>query len=130
MTKLLSTYERELLIFIMILIIVTFILVGVSILINKSNKNSRQPNESFDTLLGILLSMISVELDLYEKEIFNDRMGITNANFANFMQDICSAINSHISPDFMRMITVYVTEDFVYTLITKKVKAYLVSKVA
>ena len=130
MMRILSTYEKEIIIFAMVLVIVTIILIGVSKLISKSNNAASDRKESFDTLLGILLSMISVELDLYEKEIFNDRMGITNANFANFMQDICSAINSHISPDFMRMITVYVTEDFVYTLIAKKVKAYLASKVA
>lgn len=121
-----DTCKKELLIFVMVLLILFIIMAYV----NKVIKRRHQPQINFDTLLEILLSMVSVELDLYEREIFNDRTGLTNANFTNFMQDICGAIESHISPEFMQMITVYVTEDFVYTLITKKVKAYLVSKVA
>ena len=121
-----DTCKKELLIFVMVLLILFIIMAYV----NKVIKRRHRPQINFDTLLEILLSMISVELDLYESEIFNDRTGLTNANFTNFMQDICRAIESHISPEFMQMITVYVTEDFVYTLITKKVKAYLVSKVA
>lgn len=83
----------------------------------------------FATLLEILLAMINLELQLYETEIFSNREGITNSNFTNFYNDICNSVEQHISDDFMKKITVYVTEDFVYTLIARKVKAYLVDKV-
>lgn len=83
----------------------------------------------FATLLEILLAMINLELQLYETEIFSNREGITNSNFTNFYNDICNSVEQHISADFMQKITVYVTEDFVYTLIARKVKAYLVDKV-
>ena len=95
----------------------------------KSSIHEAQVSD-FPTLLEILLAMIDIELQLYENEIFNDREGITNSNFNNFYQDICESIETHISPEFMSMMTVYVTEEFVYTLIARKVKAYLVTKVS
>lgn len=94
----------------------------------KSNTQDVQVSD-FSTLLEILMAMINVELQLYENEIFADRQGITNSNFTNFYNDICNSIEQHISPDFMKAITIFVTEDFVYTLIARKVKAYLASKV-
>ena len=93
----------------------------------KSNTHDIEVSD-FSTLLEILMAMINVELQLYENEIFSDRQGITNSNFTNFYTDICTSIEQHISPDFMKAITIFVTEDFVYTLIARKVKAYLVSK--
>lgn len=85
--------------------------------------------ESFSSLLSILHSIIEVEITMYEQNIFNERGGLTNSNFMNFYEDICQSIESHLSPDLIAMMTQYVTEDFIYTLIARKVKAYLTSKV-
>lgn len=83
----------------------------------------------FDVLLGILYSMIEAELQAYEMEIFNNRSGISNSNYANFFEDICETINNHISEDFLIMMDHYISRDFTYTLIARKVKSYLNSKV-
>ena len=85
--------------------------------------------ESFATLIEILHAIIELEINVFETNIFSDREGITNSNFSNYYTEMCNTIRNHLSDDFMEMITVYVTEEFVYTLIARKVKAYLVSKI-
>ena len=122
---------QEIIIIIMLIAAIMTILIWFTCkqIISTKKKLVDSTVSDFPTLLEILLATIDIELQLYETEIFNDREGITNANFANFYQDICSSIEQHLSPEFITLITKYVTEEFVYTLIARKVKAYLVTKV-
>lgn len=114
---------------IVLLLLIIFAYVVYSFYVKAKTETRNVEVGDFSTLLEILMAMINVELQLYENEIFSDRQGITNSNFTNFYNDICYSIEQHISPDFMKSITIFVTEDFVYTLIARKVKAYLASKV-
>ena len=118
-----------------LVLIITFIIaIAITIVTNRLIKKHfntfryKKP-ETFDNLISILHSMIEIEIDLYETNIFKDRDGITNSNFDNYYNDMCDSIISHISDDFMAQLQVYVTEDFIYTLIARKVKIYLVSKI-
>lgn len=123
----LTYFLAKVMIVVLAIFIVGWYIMSLYIKAKKSLPNT--PVSDFATLLDILLAMINLELQLYENEIFTDREGITNSNFNNFYTDICNSVEQHISDDFMQKITVYVTEDFVYTLIARKVKAYLVDKV-
>lgn len=114
---------------IVLLLLIIFAYIVYSFYVKAKTETRNVEVGDFSTLLEILMAMINVELQLYENEIFSDRQGITNSNFTNFYNDICYSIEQHISPDFMKSITIFVTEDFVYTLIARKVKAYLASKV-
>ena len=115
---------------ILFMIFLVFGIIGLVVFIKKSIENRRSiEGTSFDDLLNILKGIISIEIDLYENNIFKDREGITNANFDNFYKDMCESIEKNISPEFMTEITKYVTIDFVYTLIARKIKTYLASKV-
>lgn len=99
--------------------------------LNKKQNESKSVIDmnTFAGLLEILNAMIDLELGIYESNIFTERGGLTNANFANFHEDICYSIEQHLSPIFMEMITQYYTEEYVYTIISNKVKRYLASKV-
>lgn len=111
-------------------IVIGIFLIIISKMIIRDIVNIKNTtSESFEVLLSILYSMIAVELDTYEKNIFQDGRGVTNSNFTNFFGDICRTIEYDISSDFMKSITRYVSEEFVYTLIAKKVKAYLTTKI-
>jgi len=125
-----SFIQRIILIFIVfaLLEIICFTIFKLVVIYRQKYKKNVEFGD-FGNLIEILHGMIAIELDLYEKEIFSDREGITNANFKNFYHDLCLSIQEHISEDFMKAITVYITEEFVYTLIARKVKSYLASKV-
>lgn len=114
--------------FVVVVIIIAYLL--VTSFIHSYYKDMKYCKvESFDVLLSILHSIIEVELQIYETNIFQDRNGLTNSNYANFYNDLCKTIMSHISKDMIEMLKIYVTEEFIYTLIARKVKAYLNSKV-
>ena len=117
-----------LLILFTIFIGITFI--GIMAYIKTNNRNNQSlEGTNFSDLMDILKGIIAIEIDLYETNIFKDREGITNSNFDNFYKDMCESIEKNISIEFMNEITKYVTIDFVYTLIARKIKVYLTSKV-
>lgn len=111
-------------------IFIGIIFIGIVAYIKTNNKNNQSlEGTSFSDLMDILKGIIAIEIDLYETNIFKDREGITNSNFDNFYKDMCESIEKNISEEFMNEITKYVTIDFVYTLIARKIKVYLTSKV-
>lgn len=111
-------------------IFIGIIFIGIMAYIKTNNKNNQSlEGTSFSDLMDILKGIIAIEIDLYETNIFKDREGITNSNFDNFYKDMCESIEKNISEEFMNEITKYVTIDFVYTLIARKIKVYLASKV-
>lgn len=114
---------------IMFFIFITITFIGIMAFIKSKNQSNGIEGTDFNELIDILKGIISIEIDLYETNIFKDREGITNANFDNFYKDMCESIEKNISAEFMNEITKYVTIDFVYTLIARKIKTYLVSKV-
>lgn len=114
---------------IMFFIFIAITFIGIMAFIKSKNQSNGIEGTDFNELIDILKGIISIEIDLYETNIFKDREGITNANFDNFYKDMCESIEKNISAEFMNEITKYVTIDFVYTLIARKIKTYLVSKV-
>ena len=84
---------------------------------------------SFPELLGVLSALIQLEIDRYEKELFNNNRTITNSNFDNFYNNLTHAILDGISPSFMQQLQVYVTEDMVVSYVARSVKQYLTTKV-
>lgn len=63
-------------------------------------------NLDLSELLLILNVVINTELDLYEKDVFNTKGAITNANFENFYNDIVHNIINSLSDDFFNQISI------------------------
>lgn len=86
-------------------------------------------NLDFETSIFILKTIINTELESYETDIFNSKGSITNSNFENFYNDITTKIISHVSPDLIQHLSIYITEDMIYIIIARAVKKYLVEKI-
>ena len=83
----------------------------------------------FQTSLDILKIIINTELDAYENDIFNTKGSITNSNFDNYYKDITNKIVTKVSPELIRHLSFYITEDMVYIIIARTVKKFLTEKI-
>ena len=111
-------------------ITVVLLLIGVVFfLVHKMNQESKiSPNE-FLGLLSILSSQVQTEIDSYEHDIFENKGSITNNNFDNYYNDRTSRIIKNISPDMVKSLSKYYTEEAIYRFIARSVRDYLVSKI-
>lgn len=85
---------------------------------------------SFESSLTVLQVIIETELNAYETDIFSTIGNITNQNFENYYNDITSKIIDNLSPDFIKNITLYISEDALYKIIARSVKKYLTEKIS
>ena len=85
---------------------------------------------SFESSLTVLQVIIETELNAYETDIFSTIGNITNQNFENYYKDITSKIIDNLSPDFIKNITLYISEDALYKIIARSVKKYLTEKIS
>ncbi len=86
-------------------------------------------NLDFETAILVLKTIINTELDSYETDIFNNKGSITNSNFENFYNDITTKIISHLSPNLIQHLSLYITEDMIYIIVARTVKKYLIEKI-
>lgn len=84
---------------------------------------------SFQELLIALNAAINTELELWEKDVFVNTKSITNSNFDNYYEEITTHIIRSLSPIFFINMGKYITEDAVVTIIGRKTKEYLTSKI-
>ena len=83
----------------------------------------------FETALFILKTIISTELSAYENDVFLSKGSITNSNFENYYRDITGKIISALSPDLIKHLSLYITEDMVYVIVARAVKDFLSGKI-
>lgn len=114
-------------IFFSIIVIIAFTPILLLFIVPFYRKKSHQGE--FGELFAILQTVVKSEIELYERDIFENQRGVNNSNFENFYKDLCNRIITRLSPQFMREITYYVTEDMVISMIARTVKEYLVSKI-
>ena len=86
-------------------------------------------NLNFEDALLVLKTIINTELDAYENDIFSKKGSITNSNFDNFYKDITNKIVRSVSPELIRFLAHYITEDMVYIIIARSVKKFLSEKI-
>ena len=84
---------------------------------------------SFQELLIALNAEIQTEFELWEKDVFVDKKAITNSNFDNYYMEITNQIIKSLSPIFFVNIGKYISEEAVVSIIGRKTKEFLVTKV-
>lgn len=120
------TYRTIIAIF--FIIILYFIAKSISHYI--SLKLSRRYSQtSFPELLLILKTIIDTELDVYEKSVFLNRQGITNANYENYYNEITKHIIDSIPENYYEQMSKYLTKEAVITYICHLVHQYLQEKI-
>lgn len=100
-------------------------------LFSKELVKYRQQVESKDflDLLDILKAIMNEEYRMYEEDILQNRMTITNANFENYVTDMSKRIYESLSQQFFDSIEIYITRDMVIRLITRSVKNFFQNKI-
>lgn len=84
---------------------------------------------SFQELLLALNAAIQTELELWERNVFKSKGAITNSNFENYYNEISMHIAKSLSPTFYLNIGKYISEDAVISIIGRKTREYLASKI-
>jgi len=84
---------------------------------------------NFDSALFILKTIINSELEAYENDVFLSKGSITNSNFDNYYKDITRKIIKNISPALISHLSLYITEDMIYTIVARAVKKFLTEKI-
>ena len=82
----------------------------------------------FSELLIALNAAINTEFELWEKDVFVSKKAITNSNFDNYYHEMTSSIIQSLSPIFFKKMNQYITEEAVVSIIGRKTKEYLTSK--
>lgn len=112
---------------IMVVIVIAILAILILMLLPKYRNAVRVSD--YSTLIGVLKSIIMQEIELYEKDVFENRATITNANFDNYYKELSNRIISFISPQLIRELEYYITYDCIITLVARSVKIYLSSRV-
>ena len=86
-------------------------------------------NADFETLMSVLNVIVHTEIDLYEKNIFDTKGGLTPQNFENYYDDIVHNIVKSLSSEFYTKMENYITKEAVVAYICRNVKEYLQTKV-
>lgn len=89
----------------------------------------RISTDDFAGCLAILNTIIQVEFDIYNQDIFTKKETITNTNFENFYNDLTHKIINSIPEEFINRMTSYYTVDAIYTYIARRCKIFLTEKI-
>lgn len=114
---------------ILYIVVLAVLLALASFLVYKMVSMDKSSPDEFIGLLTVLSSQIQTELDAYDKSIFENKGSITNNNFDNYYNDLTSRIVKNISPDMIKSLTKYYTDEAIYRFIARSVRDYLVSKI-
>ena len=114
---------------ILYIVALAVLLALASFLVYKMVNMDKSSPDEFIGLLTVLSSQIQTELDAYDKSIFENKGSITNNNFDNYYNDLTSRIVKNISPDMIKSLTKYYTDEAIYRFIARSVRDYLVSKI-
>ena len=91
--------------------------------------NQKRAPQSIEEAISIIELLVNLQITAYENDIFNTKGAITNANFDNFYNDLVDRVLETIPNEFFNMVSPYMTQEAVITIICKTIKTYLVSKI-
>ena len=94
-----------------------------------NNKKTEGLNISFEEAFTVLGVIIQSELQVYDTDVFLGRGGITNSNFETYYEDISKKIIAKISPEIIKELQHYITEDAIYIYIARRGRAYLTEQI-
>lgn len=118
---------------IVIILLITFCVLLSFFIIHKTIRRSRNKLDelTFEELFEIVNTIISNEISLYERNIFNNGGRIIEkATYDNYYRDILQNIFESISDDLVRNITQYLNKESFYSMVSREVQVYLNSKIS
>ena len=97
---------------------------------NKSKYNNRLDNLTFEQLFEIVNVIISNEISLYERNIFDNGGKILDkSTYDTYYKDIFKNVLDALSDELVSNITKYLKKDSFYSMISREIMVYLNGKV-
>jgi len=97
---------------------------------SKSKYNSRLDNLTFEQLFEIVNVIISNEISLYERNIFDNGGKILDkSTYDTYYKDIFKNVLDALSDELVSNITKYLKKDSFYSMISREIMVYLNGKV-
>lgn len=97
---------------------------------NRSKYNSRLDNLTFEQLFEIVNVIISNEISLYERNIFDNGGKILDkSTYDTYYKDIFKNVLDALSDELVSNITKYLKKDSFYSMISREIMVYLNGKV-
>ena len=97
---------------------------------SKSKYNSRLDNLTFEQLFEIVNVIISNEISLYERNIFDNGGKILDkSTYDTYYKDIFKNVLDAPSDELVSNITKYLKKDSFYSMISREIMVYLNGKV-
>jgi hypothetical protein len=114
-----------------IFVIFVLILVLVSLIYSLRNTRRNPLNElSFEELFQIVNIIISNEVSLYERNVFNNGGKIlSRESYDNYYKDILENVFNSFSDNLVSSITVYIDKDSFYSMVSREIMVYLNNKI-
>ena len=97
---------------------------------NRSKYNNRLDNLTFEQLFEIVNVIISNEISLYERNIFDNGGKILDkSTYDTYYKDIFKNVLDALSDELVSNITKYLKKDSFYSMISREIMVYLNGKV-
>ena len=107
-------------------VLVAFFTIYKSINQNKSKLSQL----SFEQLFEIVNLIISNEVSLYERNIFNNGGKILDkATYDNYYRDIMENVYKAFSTELVTNITMYIDKESFYSMVSREIMVYLNNKI-
>ena len=117
----------------LIIIFVIFILLLVLIALIYKLRNTRKDplsELSFEQLFEIANLIISNEVSLYERNIFNNGGKVLDkATYDNYYKDIMENVFKSFSDGLVTNITKYIDKESFYSMVSREIMVYLNNKI-
>lgn len=117
----------------LIIIFVIFILLIVLIAFIYKLRNTRKDplsELSFEQLFEIVNLIISNEVSLYERNIFNNGGKVLDkATYDNYYKDIMENVFKSFSDGLVTNITKYIDKESFYSMVSREIMVYLNNKI-
>lgn len=117
----------------LIIIFVIFILLIVLIALIYKLRNTRKDplsELSFEQLFEIVNLIISNEVSLYERNIFNNGGKVLDkATYDNYYKDIMENVFKSFSDGLVTNITKYIDKESFYSMVSREIMVYLNNKI-
>lgn len=119
-------YSIVLVILITLCVLIAFFTIYKSINQNKT----RLSQLTFEQLFEIVNLIISNEVSLYERNIFNNGGKILDkATYDNYYRDIMENVYKAFSTELVANITLYIDKESFYSMVSREIMVYLNNKI-
>jgi hypothetical protein len=116
---------------VLVILITLCVLIAFFTIYKSINQNKTKLSQlTFEQLFEIVNLIISNEVSLYERNIFNNGGKILDkATYDNYYRDIMENVYKAFSTELVANITLYIDKESFYSMVSREIMVYLNNKI-